>query len=264
MTEDRYSLFLYKFTFFTVNPICRTHLLRVVIAYTSPVWRSIHACNSPRYSSGFNSIARRMKRSSAAYKKKIISTTNCSLSKKAFISEDSFFAALPDIFRFCDFLLTRSLTVPVISYNRIIFFTKVLLTESVSAISYCERPRCLNIMTLHLSGLGKAFVIFQSKQQEPNMLKSQTDLQNAGKTMETVDWRPPKFGFLSREKIARGRVLVVTAVTQSCYPPAPNHLYFKTIWEGVYSQFLQGNEINRRLVSSVRRAPVSGAGGRGF
>ena len=55
---------------------------------------------------------------------------------------------------------------------------------------------------------------------------------------------------------------MVAAVTQ--YPPAPNQLYFKTIWEGVYSQFLQGNEINRRLVSSVRRAPVSGAGGRGF
>ena len=143
----------------------------------------------------------------------------------------------------------------------------MLLTESVSAISYCGRPRCLNIMTVHLSGLEKAFVIFQSfqsKQQEPNMLKSQTDLQNAAKTMETVDWRPPKFGFWSREKIARGRVLVVTAVTQSCYPPAPNQLYFKTLWEGVYSQLLQGNEINRRLVSSVRRSPVSGAGGRRF
>ena len=39
-------------------------------------------------------------------------------------------------------------------------------------------------------------------------------------------------------------------------------LYFKTILE-VYSQFLQGNEINRRMVSSVERAPVCRAGGRG-
>ena len=53
-------------------------------------------------------------------------------------------------------------------------------------------------------------------------------------------------------------------LTQSCYPPSPNQLYFKTIWEGVYSQFLQGNEINRRLVSSVGRAPVCREGGRGF
>ena len=37
----------------------------------------------------------------------------------------------------------------------------------------------------------------------------------------------------------------------------------KLFWK-FYSQFLQGNEINRRMVSSVERAPVCRAGGRGL
>ena len=67
------------------------------------------------------------------------------------------------IFRFFDFLFGGSLTAPAVYNRNAAFFTNVLLAKSVSVMWFKDRPRCLYIITLHLSEIGNDFVIITER-----------------------------------------------------------------------------------------------------
>ena len=97
--------------------------------------------------------------------------------------------------------------------------SQTFCSQKVFLLCDSDTPRCLYIITLHLSDIGN-----QDCHNNWAIIPDPTTIEHGRENwhemnrtivMETFDWRPPKLSFRKWKKIVGGRVWLVTAVKRA-------------------------------------------------